>query len=162
MLAKLLGRLNPVVIHGGVPYAVTDSVELTREALLSRFKEDDSCRALIANPAACAESISLHMTCHDAIYLDRSFNCAHYLQSLDRIHRLGLSAQDIIVYYLLQSTQTIDEVVHKRLSKKMRNMRMVVEGSLPGEVRGYWDEDLGEEEDIDFELVEDHIKTVVR
>ena len=26
----------------------------------------------------------------DAIYLDKSFNAAHYLQSEDRIHRLGL------------------------------------------------------------------------
>ena len=113
---------------------------------------------LIANPAACAESISLHKVCHHAIYLDRSFNCAHYLQSLDRIHRLGLGPNEKTNYYLLLSSHTIDEVVHLRLKDKMEKMRRVIESDLPGVIPGYWTEDLGEEEKIDFDLVEDHIR----
>lgn len=45
---------------------------------------------MVANPAAASEGVSLHRVCHHAIYLDRTFNAAHYLQSEDRIHRFGL------------------------------------------------------------------------
>jgi hypothetical protein len=31
----------------------------------------------------------LHKVCQNAIYVDRTFNAAHFLQSEDRIHRLG-------------------------------------------------------------------------
>ena len=48
------------------------------------------CWVLIANPAAMSEGISLHHECHDAVYVDRTFNAGQYLQSIDRIHRLGL------------------------------------------------------------------------
>jgi hypothetical protein len=47
-----------------------------------------------ANLAAMAEGVSPRHTCHDAIYVDRTFNAGQYLQSLDRIHRLGLRARD--------------------------------------------------------------------
>ncbi len=160
MLEELLKDLIPVVVYGEIPYSATDADELTREKLIAKFKTDPDCRVLIANPAACAESISLHMACHDAIYLDRSFNCAHYLQSLDRIHRLGLKPNDIVTYYLLKSLDTIDEIVHDRLEEKARNMREVTEGALPGEIAGFWSDDLGGEEDTDLDLVENHIKLV--
>ena len=59
------------------------------------------------------------------------------------------------------ANQSIDETVNLRLREKMQNMRKVLEGSLPGELPGYWSEDLGEEEERDFELVEKHIRTFV-
>ena len=160
MLEHLLEDLGAVTIHGSVPYGDLEDDEWTREKLISKFKNDTSTQVLIANPAACAESISLHMVCHTAIYLDRSFNCAHYLQSLDRIHRLGLKAEDSTTYYILVSANTIDEVVHDRLIEKMRRLRDVVEGDLPGEVSGYWGDDLGSEEERDFDLVEEHLKLI--
>ena len=43
---------------------------------------------LVANPAAAAESISLHEHCNHALYLDRTYNAGQFLQSQDRIHRL--------------------------------------------------------------------------
>ena len=117
---------------------------------------------LIANPAACAESISLHKVCHHAVYLDRSFNCAHYLQSLDRIHRLGLSKDQKTYYYLFQSAGSIDEIVDTRLREKMKRMRDIVEADLPGTLPGYWSEDLGSEELVDLQLVEEHLEEVLR
>lgn len=161
MLEHYLKDLNPVVVHGGVPYGASEEEEQTREWLIRRFKQDQMCQALIANPAACAESISLHTVCHDAIYVDRSFNCAHYLQSLDRIHRLGLSKDQKTTYYLLLGRDTIDEIVHTRLLDKMQKLQDLIEGDLPGAVAGYWSDDLGEEEEErDFSLVEQHISRV--
>jgi SNF2 family DNA or RNA helicase len=147
-----LRELNPVVIHGAVPYLSVDEDEFSREELIRSFRNDPECRVLIANPAACAESISLHTVCHHAVYLDRSFNCAHYLQSLDRIHRLGLPKETTTSYYLLIAT------VHARLKDKLKNMRSVIEGDLPGQMPGYWSDDLGDEENVDDAQVEEHIR----
>ena len=76
-------------IHGGVE-AGNEEEENTREQKLRRFHNDSQAYVLVANPAACAEGISLHTVCHHAIYLDRNYNAAQFLQSMDRIHRLGL------------------------------------------------------------------------
>lgn len=159
MVANQLKDLSPIVVHGGIPANSTSSEELDRARLIHKFKTDLSALVLVANPAACAESISLHKECHHAIYLDRSFNCAHYLQSLDRIHRLGLKSYDETSYYILLAKQSIDETVQLRLREKMQNMRKVLDVALPVELPGYWSEDLGEEEERDFALVERHIRT---
>ena len=63
---------------------------------------------LIANPAAFAESVSLHKTCKHAIYYDLSYNCAQFLQSLDRTHRVGGSEEIESHYYFLQYKNSID------------------------------------------------------
>ena len=94
-------------------------------------------------------SLSIKGLILNAIYLDRSFNCAHYIQSLDRIHRLGLNPNDQISYHLLLARDSVDETVHSRLQEKMKNMTDVIESRFPGELPGYWSEDLGEEEDRD-------------
>lgn len=162
MLATHLEDLGTVVIHGGVPFAASAEEDFSREILISKFRDDPRCQVLIANPAACAESISLHKVCHNAVYLDRSFNCAHYLQSLDRIHRLGLSKNQKTCYYLLQCVGSIDEVVHARLREKMKKMKEIIESDLPGKVPGYWSEDLGDEEVVDLQIVEEHIQDILR
>lgn len=158
MLADLLKDFIPVVVHGEIPLSSSDEEEISREHLIARFKKSPDSKLLIANPAACSESISLHKACHHAIYLDRSFNCAHYLQSLDRIHRLGLEPGQKTHYYLILASHTIDEIVHNRLKSKIEKMRSVLESDLPGKIPGYWSEDLGEEERVDFGFVEDHIR----
>ncbi len=90
----------------------------TRESELARFRTDDACKVLLANPAAMSEGVSLHHDCHDAIYLDRTFNAGQYLQSIDRIHRLGLPAGQSTRISFLVSTGTIDEVVDDRIKEK--------------------------------------------
>lgn len=85
-LERMLADLNPVTIFGAVPTGETNDPN-TREGRLRIFHQDPHCRTLIANPAAAGEGISLHRICHDAIYVDRSYNSTHYLQSIDRIHR---------------------------------------------------------------------------
>lgn len=158
MLARMLEDLSPVVVHGGIAPFRPNRPELDRERLLYRFRTRAESKVLIANPAACAESISLHSVCHDAVYLDRSFNCAHYLQSLDRIHRLGLDRGVITRYYILAVRESIDLIVNSRLVEKVSRMHEVLEGRLPGRIPGYWSEELGDEDEVDFELVDDHIR----
>jgi SNF2 family DNA or RNA helicase len=77
---------------------------------------------MVANPAAAGEGISLHSICHHALYLDRTFNAAHYLQSEDRIHRLGLKPTQSTTIEIVECKNTIDETVRYRLSDKVHAM----------------------------------------
>ena len=75
LIALRLSDLGAEFIHGGVD-AGDESDFDTREGKIKRFHTDDTCKVLVANPAACSEGISLHKVCQYAIYLDRSFNAA--------------------------------------------------------------------------------------
>jgi len=126
ILSKHLKDFNPIVIYGDVPINEEQDPVDNRELRIKRFKTDSSCRILIANPGACGESISLHDVCHDAIYVDRTFNAGQYMQSLDRIHRVGLDPSSKTHYYLLQVEDTIDETINRRLDEKRARMAKVL------------------------------------
>ena len=81
---------------------------------------------LLANPAACAESISLHKACSNAIYYDLSYNCAQYVQSLDRIHRVGGSEDKPAHYYFLQYEDTIDADILQNVQRKAQRMEDII------------------------------------
>lgn len=102
--------------------------EETRERIRNQFVDPDSgLNVLIANPAACSESISLHKTCYRAIYYDLSYNCAQYLQSLDRIHRVGGSENQESYYHFLQYKGTMEADIYDNLQSKKEKMYSVVE-----------------------------------
>jgi SNF2 family DNA or RNA helicase len=102
-----------------------------RPKILESFKYSDELPIVIANPSAVSESISLHKCCHHAIYVDMSYNAVHYIQSKDRIHRLGLPPNTKTFYYYLQSEDTIDEKVYSRVVAKETRMTQAIENELP-------------------------------
>lgn len=123
---NLLAPYRPAVIHGAIPSTAEDQEYLTRESELRRFRTDDSCLVLLANPAAMSEGISLHQVCHDAVYLDRTFNAGQYLQSIDRIHRLGLpSGTETRITFLL-ATGTVDDAVDDRITIKAERLSQML------------------------------------
>ena len=97
-----------------------------RKIQLNKFRTDESCGVLITNPQTLGEGISLHKVCHTAVYIDRTFNAGQYLQSLDRIHRLGLSDDTITKIYFLKTKLTIDERISFRLEEKISRMSDVL------------------------------------
>jgi len=123
-------------IYGETPKAKDEDIrndtidDESREGIIRNFKKDPNEPAiLIMNPMACAESISLHRVCHYAIYLDRSYNCGQFMQSKDRIHRIGLDPTDETHYYYLISVygdgevqKTIDHKINERLKEKENRM----------------------------------------
>jgi SNF2 family DNA or RNA helicase len=121
-LTRVLAPYAPAMIHGGVPSSDRLAEMPTRESELRRFRHDDDCMVLLANPAAMSEGVSLHDVCHDAIYVDRTFNAGQYLQSLDRIHRLGLAADQETRITFLVSRTTIDETVDQRIGIKAQRL----------------------------------------
>ncbi|GAA5084482.1 DEAD/DEAH box helicase [Nocardia iowensis] len=117
-LEKLLEGYNPAVVYGGT---------LDRDEQLRRFRQNPDCHVLISNPATLGEGISLHHVCHDAVYVDRDFMAGRFLQSLDRIHRLGLAPGTETRVTILATRNTVDEVVKLRLDEKLEFMGRILD-----------------------------------
>jgi SNF2 family DNA or RNA helicase len=106
-LKRLLEPYEPALIYGG-----TNIDE--RKIELERFRHSPSCTVLLSNPQTLGEGVSLHKECHEAIYVDRSYNAGLYLQSLDRIHRRGQVSEEVN-YYLLVCEGSGMKIVKKIL-----------------------------------------------
>ncbi|MFC5723562.1 SNF2-related protein [Streptomyces gamaensis] len=132
----------------------------TRESIIERFLRESGPAVLVTNPASCSESISLHSSCHNAIYLDRTYDCAMFLQSIDRIHRLGLPADATvnvhIIDALIDGRQTVDALVEASLASKSQRMQKLLEGAelLPIE--------LSEDPSVDAEGDEEDLEALLR
>lgn len=117
-MERLFAAYQPAVVHGGTP---------DREEQIRRFREDPDCHVLLSNPATLGEGISLHQVCHDAVYVDRDFMAGRFLQSLDRIHRLGLAPGTQTRVTVLAAEATIDELVALRLEEKLEFMGQILD-----------------------------------
>jgi SNF2 family DNA or RNA helicase len=104
-----------------------------REDTIDKFNDphNDDFDVVIANPFSVSESISLHEGCHNAIYMERDYNASNFLQSKDRIHRVGLKEDTITNYYYLISPDSVDQIVHYRLSEKVRRMEKIINEDIP-------------------------------
>ena len=114
-------------IKNEILYGAT--VQEERERIIDAFGDPNNSdfMVVIANPHAVGESISLHKGCHNAIYLELGFNAGTYMQSKDRIHRVGLPEGTITNYYYIHSKATTDETVFDRVMLKERRMLEVIE-----------------------------------
>ena len=152
---QLLKDQNPIVIQGDISKDSTDDVN--RDSLIKEFKDDDNPRVLIATPPSLSESVSLHIddkrqrVCSHAIYLDRNFNGAQFMQSMDRIHRVGMDLKDDssftinyedsegdstfkrnqVYYHFFIANNTIDTTIHDRLRTKLENMHEALDDDWP-------------------------------
>lgn len=139
LLAQNLSDLNPLKIYGDVPAYDEDSIYESRESQIRQFNDKHSGRnVLLANPAACSESVSLHKVCNNAVYLERTFNAGQFLQSMDRIHRVGMPRNTRPRYYIPLLECAIEEVVDRRLIARQRQLYELLEDDM--RVLGY-DED---------------------
>lgn len=124
-------NIKALSITGSTPTVEGDSDDqdyLTREQIRAEFIDKNSgLNVLIANPAACAESISLHTTCSNAIYYDLSYNAAQYLQSLDRIHRVGGSENKVSYYNFLENLDTVEPNILKNIRTKADKMFSILD-----------------------------------
>ena len=86
-----------------------------RRDMVRRFQEDDETMVFVGNPAAAGAGLTLHRA-RVAIYESFSNQAAHYLQSLDRIHRRGQEREVEYVVMLCDGTLEISE--YDRLVQK--------------------------------------------
>jgi SNF2 family DNA or RNA helicase len=122
----LLSDKTVHVINGNTPKDTTEPGN--RDEIIKKFKEDDEPQILVTSAASLGESVSLHKNskdetvCSHAIYLDRNFNGAQYMQSMDRIHRIGMKPDAQVEYHIIVAKNTIDEVINARLDSKWIDM----------------------------------------
>lgn len=102
-------RFNPVRYDGKVT-----SVEERGNAVRA-FQEDDSTMLFVANPAAGGAGLTLHRA-HLAVYESLSNQAAHFMQSVDRLHRRGQTRD--VEYVVLITSETIEEAEFQRLADK--------------------------------------------
>lgn len=144
------------ILIGEVPVERDNLPEeiITREKIIRRFHQEDCpFKVIIANPFAVAESISLHKACHHAIYFERTFNAANFIQSKDRIHRVGLEKGVITHYHYIVSENSIDETIHRRLIEKETRMLELIESQ---EIPLF-------SENLNFDIdLENDIKSIIR
>jgi SNF2 family DNA or RNA helicase len=100
---------QPLIIDGN-----TSTVE--RKNAVYQFQNNPDFLLLIANPSAAGAGITLHAS-FDAIYISYTNQAAHYLQSLDRIHRRGQKSEEVN-YYLFICENTIEETEVIRLRNR--------------------------------------------
>jgi SNF2 family DNA or RNA helicase len=110
-IAKRYSHFNPVRYDG----TISDVAE--RREAVRKFQEDDETMLFVANPAAAGAGLTLHRA-RLAIYESMSNQAAHYLQSLDRIHRRGQTRD--VEYLILLCDKTIELEEYERLTRKER------------------------------------------
>ena len=125
-LSRELSDLGAREYFGDTPAGDVEELG-TREQIIREFHDSDTCNVLIANPAAGSEGISLHRVCHRALYVGRTYNATHYLQSRDRINRLGMPPNVTTKMTVLESTApqrvgSVDLSVRRRLDLKVNQL----------------------------------------
>ena len=116
------GVLTKVIIG-----EINKDLDLKRKIKNEFNDPNSSLDALVALPQACSESISLHKSCTNAIYYDLNYNAAEFLQSLDRIHRVGGSEKIPVNYNFLHYANSVDTKVYDRVFKKADRQMQIIE-----------------------------------
>jgi SNF2 family DNA or RNA helicase len=104
--------------HGLVRIDGTVSSSQERTEMVRAFQNDPNVRIFIGNPGAAGAGITLHAA-SECVYVSFSNQAAHYLQSLDRIHRIGQVAPKV-EYTFLVCRGTLEGPELQRLSRKER------------------------------------------
>ncbi len=88
----------------------------TRRDAVRRFQNDDETWLFLGNPAAAGAGLTLHRAAV-AIYESFSNQAAHFMQSLDRIHRRGQNRD--VEYVLLLCDGSVEEPEYDRILQKV-------------------------------------------
>lgn len=100
-----------------------------REKTVRAFQTEDTPRVLVAVPAAGGVGITL-TAAQTAVYIDKTWNAEHWMQSVDRIHRIGQRGT-VNVISLLSSK--VDEMIHWNLRRKEQGQADVLGDNGPRE-----------------------------
>lgn len=108
LLCRRFEHYGLVRVDGSVPSA-------GRREAVRRFQNDPEVRVFVGNPAAAGAGLTLTAG-RVAIYESMSNQAAHYMQSLDRIHRRGQTED--VEYYFLVCDDSLEVAEQRRLLDK--------------------------------------------
>jgi SNF2 family DNA or RNA helicase len=122
----LLQQYHPVVLHGDV--SVKD-----RGKRIESFQENDKTRVLISQIQV--GKFGLTLTAGTiAVYYSKTYSLEDYLQSQDRIHRIGQQLPVTIIN--LNATGTLDVTLQTALQKKQEFSSLVTPQSIRSVISG--------------------------
>jgi SNF2 family DNA or RNA helicase len=93
-----------------------------RDLTIEEFQKGESVKILVAIPAAGGVGITL-TAAQTAVYLDKTWNAEHYLQSVDRIHRIG---QRGTVNIISLHASKVDALIARNLRRKEKELKRVL------------------------------------
>jgi SWI/SNF-related matrix-associated actin-dependent regulator 1 of chromatin subfamily A len=93
-----------------------------REITVRRFQDGSDLSILVAVPAAGGVGITL-TAAQTAVYLDKTWNAEHWMQSVDRLHRIGQRGTVNIISLL---GCKVDEIIHWNLRRKEQGQARVL------------------------------------
>ena len=105
-IAEIAGRYDTqgvVVIDGATPAE-------QRQDAIARFQKDPSVKIFLGNPAAAGAGITLTAAA-DAVYVSYTDKAADFIQSIDRIHRIGQTADSVRCHFLVcENTIEVNQI----------------------------------------------------
>lgn len=120
-----LGNVRELVkryeAYGARAFSGEVSAEV-RALTVEEFQQQRAIRVLVAVPAAGGVGITL-TAAQTAVYLDKTWNAEHWLQSVDRIHRIG---QQGTVRIISLHGCGVDELISRNIARKMREQARVL------------------------------------
>jgi hypothetical protein len=93
-----------------------------REVTIRGFQSAESPSVLVAVPAAGGVGITL-TAAQTAVYVDKTWNAEHWMQSVDRLHRIGQRGTVNIISLL---GCKVDEIIHWNLRRKEQGQAQVL------------------------------------
>jgi SWI/SNF-related matrix-associated actin-dependent regulator of chromatin subfamily A-like protein 1 len=97
-----------------------------RQENVDRFQKDDSIRLFIGNIQSAGVGITL-TAASIVIFVETSWSPGDLTQAIDRVHRIGTTAECINVYYLV-SVNSIDEDIARTLDRKSKVLADILDG----------------------------------
>lgn len=107
-LSNNLTNFSPVILHGSLSSDI-------RNRMINSFLKNKDVKILIATPQSSKEGLTL-INANHCIYYDRTLSLDDYLQSQDRIHRIGQTKK--CYYYNLVISNSIDSWVDELIEAK--------------------------------------------
>ncbi len=119
---KLLikNNIKAEIIHGETPGE-------ERKKIIDSFANPKSnIQVLISNPATIAESISLHKSVSNSIFVERTMSYFQWAQAKDRIHRVGSKEQVSHHYIKNDESISFEKLLFENLKKKDIVSKMII------------------------------------
>jgi len=114
-------------LHAALPDARTINGAVSRKRrteIQDWFQAPGDGKVLLAQIQAGSEAVTLHNARY-MIFYSLSWQAEHYLQALDRIHRIGQNRE--CIYYPVVAEGTIDSRLYGAIQKRDRTMRWLLE-----------------------------------
>ncbi|KAL1528809.1 hypothetical protein AB1Y20_010133 [Prymnesium parvum] len=101
---------------------------------ITRFQQDPSCRAAVLALSACSQGLNLAMA-DTVIFTELCWSPSELEQAEARAHRMGQTASQVSIYYLLVGGETfpLDSIMFKTLVKKSAASSNVLDGRPPSQ-----------------------------